>query len=245
MEHTATFRFYEELNDFLPEHRKKSSFSFGFTGHPSVKDSIESLGVPHTEVDLILVNGESVSFSYRLEAEDTISVFPVFESFDISGIARLRERPLRDPRFILDVHLGKLARFLRMLGFDSLYRNDYDDPEIAEIAGREGRIVLTRDRGLLKRKIITRGYCVRSRNAAEQVKETVKRFQLRDMVDLFRRCISCNGVIEPADKADVLDLLPPRTREYYDRFYRCRACGKIYWQGSHYIKMRGFIENLF
>lgn len=244
MEHTAVFRFYQELNDFLPKHRKKKAFFFEFSGEPSIKDSIESLGVPHTEVDLILVGSESVPFSYQLKDGDRVSVYPVFESFDISGTSCLRPFPLREPRFVLDVHLGKLARFLRMLGFDALYRNDYDDPEIAEMSADEGRIVLTRDRGLLKRKIITRGYCVRSPYPKEQVAEVLKRFQLRGMVSLFHRCITCNSAIFPVEKAEVCEKLPLRTRKYYDCFYRCAGCGKIYWQGSHFIKMRDFIENL-
>ena len=123
--HKATFRFYEELNDFLPKEKRKKRFEHNFIDRASVKDVIESFGVPHTEVDLIIVNGESKNFSYIINDGDDISVYPVFESIDISNLQKLRPEPLREPKFILDVHLGTLARYLRMLGFDTNYRNDY------------------------------------------------------------------------------------------------------------------------
>ena len=148
-ENTAEFRFYEELNDFLPENRRKILFPFAFEGTPSVKDSIEALGVPHTEIDLILVNGISVDFGCLIRDGDRISVYPVFESIDITPLVRVHSQPLREPRFVLDMHLGRLARYLRMLGFDTLYRNDYADAELARISSQEYRILLTRDPGLL------------------------------------------------------------------------------------------------
>ena len=146
----ANFRFYEELNDFLPENKRKIEYSYAFYGTPAVKDAIEAEGVPHTEVDLILVNGKSVGFDYLLQHSDRVSVYPVFETLDISPVIRLREKPLRESKFILDVHLGKLTKLLRRLGFDSNYRNDYSDPEIVNISLKEKRIILTRDRGILK-----------------------------------------------------------------------------------------------
>lgn len=154
---SAHFRFYEELNDFLPASRQKTEFVWHFRGKPSIKDAIESLGVPHTEVDLILINGRSVSFEHHLFDGDRISVYPVFESLDISPVSRLGRPPLRDPAFICDVHLGRLARLLRMLGFDTLYSTSYSDPQIVHIAGTQRRIILTRDRGVLKRKAVCRG----------------------------------------------------------------------------------------
>ena len=158
----AHFRFYEELNDFLPPGRRKVTFVHAWKGTASVKDIVESLGVPHTEVDLILANGESVDFAYRPKDGDRISVYPMFESFDISPAQRLRPRPLREPRFVLDGHLGRLARYLRMLGFDTLWSNDADDEKLAHISQQQTRTLLTRDQGLLKRKDVTRGYWVRS-----------------------------------------------------------------------------------
>jgi hypothetical protein len=137
----ASFRFYAELNDFLPRAQRHTTFPYHFTGTPAVKDAIEAAGVPHPEVDLILVNGMSVAFDYPLRDGDRVAVYPVFESFDISPIVHLRPQPLRETKFILDVHLGKLAKHLRMLGFDTLYRNDYQDPDIIATALRERRII--------------------------------------------------------------------------------------------------------
>ncbi len=194
----AHFRFYAELNFFLPPNRRQTTFPRAFEGRVSVKDMIESLGVPHTEIDLILVNGESVDFSYLVQDGDQISVYPVFESFDITPVVRVRPKPLREPRFVLDQHLGKLAAYLRMLGFDTLYRNDYDDPELAQISHAEKRTLLTRDRGLLKRSMVTRGYYVRETNPRRQVAEVIRRFDLGGLVAPFRRCITCNGVLEVA-----------------------------------------------
>lgn len=199
-EYTAQFRFYEELNDFLPKEKRKRIFSFEFNGNPGIKDPIEALGVPHTEVDLILVNGASVGFHYQLQNDDFVSVYPVFESLDISPIAVLREKPLRRTAFVLDVHLGKLARLLRLLGFDVKYENNYDDPEIVQISVAENRIILTRDRRLLFAKAVTHGYWVRSTNAMQQVDEVLNRFDLRDCIAPFHRCIVCNGEIHPVNK---------------------------------------------
>lgn len=240
----AHFRFYAELNDFLPPERQQVPFTHSFTGRVSIKDMIEALGAPHTEVDLILVNGESVDFSYLVQDGDRVSVYPVFESFDITPLVRLRPKPLREPKFVLDTHLGTLARYLRMMGFDTLYRNDYDDAELARISSSEARALLTRDRGLLKRSTVTRGYWVRSTNPRQQVLEILRRFDLFGAVAPFRRCIRCNGLLEPVSKEAILDRLPPQTRQYYDEFHRCRSCGQVYWPGSHYARMQTFIEHV-
>ncbi len=240
----AEFRFYAELNDFLPEARRYVPFVHHFHARASVKDMIESLGVPHTEIDLILVNGESVDFSYIVQDGDHISVYPVFESFDITPVLRVRPRPLREPRFVLDTHLGKLAAYLRMMGFDALYRNDYEDAELACISRDERRTLLTRDRGLLKRSMVTHGYCVRSTHPRQQIIEVLRRFDLLRMVEPFKRCIRCNGPLEPVDKMAIADRLPPRTRRYYDTFRICRDCGQIYWRGSHYERMQRFIAGV-
>jgi len=157
----AIFRFHAELNDFLPPSKRQVSFAHLFKAHPSIKDTIEALGVPHTEVDLILVNGESVDFSYILQDGDRICVYPVSESSHITPTIGVRPKPLLVPRFVLDIHLGKLATSLRMLGFDTLYRNDYADEELAHISSTQERILLTRDRGVLMRSIVTYGYYVR------------------------------------------------------------------------------------
>jgi len=244
-EYRAVFRFYEELNDFFPEGRKKQPIPYAFQGNPGIKDAIEAQGVPHTEVDLILVNGESVPFSYQLQNGDRVSVYPVFESFDISGVTRLREEPLREPRFILDVHLGKLARYLRMFGFDSLYDNGYEDRQLVMIAGKEKRIILTRDRGVLKRKGVTHGYWVRSLKPAVQLEEVFKRFELYTLVKPFTRCKSCNALLRKVEKNAISQRLKPKTEKYYDHFFICGNCDKIYWKGSHYQKMRQRLSSLF
>lgn len=238
----VTIRFYEELNDFLEEDKKKVNFSVKTNPGQTVKDLIESENVPHTEVDLILVNSKSVNFSWQVMAGDRISVYPVFESLDIKNTTKLRPLPLRATQFILDVNLGKLARYLRIGGFDTLYSNSYKDKEIAEISAWENRILLTRDRYLLKRSIIQRGHWIRSKHAVSQYQAVLERFDLTDSVSLFSRCPQCNGNLRQVDKNDILDRLTPKTAMYYDNFKICDCCGKIYWKGNHYynfIKMTG------
>jgi uncharacterized protein with PIN domain len=240
----AHLRFYAELNYFLPSHRRQRTFEHSFTGRVSVKDMIECQGVPHTEVDLILVNGASRDFDYLVQDGDRISVYPVFESIDIMPVVRVRPRPLREPRFVLDTHLGKLATYLRMLGFDSLYWNDAQDDVLAGISSREGRILLTRDRGLLMRSIVTHGYYVRETDPRRQLVAVLQRFDLIDSVRPFDRCIRCNGLLHPVPKEAIRDWLPPKTREYYDEFRVCDHCGQIYWKGSHYDRMQAFIARI-
>ncbi len=240
----ATFRFYAELNDFLPSDRQGVSFSHPFNGKPAVKDTIEALGVPHTEVDLILVNGISVGFDYHLRNGDRVAVYPVFESLDITPLVKLRETPLRRTAFILDVHLGKLARLLRMLGFDTLYRNDYEDPEIIEIALRDHRIILTRDLGILKQRAVTHGYYIRSKKPLEQAREVIHRFDLADQVTPFARCMACNSPLVEVTKESVRARIPAKTARYYDRFYTCPTCDKVYWRGSHYERMKEKIARI-
>jgi len=235
-------RFYEELNDFLPPALRKTTITHELRRRASVKDVIESFGVPHTEVELILANGRSVDFSYIVQAGDRISVYPMFEALDISPLLRLREKPLRDPRFIIDANLGRLARYLRLLGFDTLYRNNYPDQEIARIAQQDRRIVLTRDRALLQHKSITHGYFVRSDKPREQVKEILARLDLYDHARPFTRCMRCNGEMEDVAKDAVDHQLQPRTRQYYDHFRRCTACGQAYWRGSHFERMERLCE---
>ncbi len=237
-------RFYAELNDFLPAEKRQKAFLHFFSGRPAVKDLIESLGVPHTEVDLILINGESVGFSRQVEDGDRVSVYPVFESIDISPVLRLRPEPLREVRFVLDAHLGKLASYLRMVGFDTLYSNDFSDEMLAKISVKERRILLTRDRGLLKRSDVTHGCFVRSTNSREQLVEVLRRFDLFGAVRPFRRCMCCNGMLEAASREEVGERLPARIRERFNEFRLCRNCGRVYWKGSHYEHMKRFLGQL-
>lgn len=241
---TVSFRFYEELNDFLPEQKRKKNFLYRFSGSPSVKDAIEAIGIPHSEVDLILVNGKSVTFSHRLSENDNISVYPVFEILDISPVNRLRKDPLRTTRFILDVHLGKLAKYLRMAGFDTLYERHYTDPEIVDISHHKKRIILTRDVGILKYKKVTHGYWIRSQDPVEQFREVIHHFDLYNRLQPFQRCMHCNGLLEKASKSQVVQELKPRTREYYNEFYQCANCRKVYWKGSHVKRMQKLIDSI-
>ncbi len=238
----ATFRFYAELNDFLPRKRRFTAFEVPFELSASVKHMIEALGVSHTEVDLILANSEPVDFNYIVQDGDRISVYPVFESLDISPASRLRPETLRNPRFVLDAHLGRLAVYLRMLGFDTLYRNDYDDEELARVSSQENRILLTRDHGLLKRSLVTRGYYVRVQDPRRQAIEVVERFDLRRAFKPFSRCLRCNGLLEPAQEDAVAGQLLPGTQKYFHEFFRCRSCSQVYWKGSHYARMVKLIE---
>ncbi len=239
----AWFRFYAELNDFLAPERRFGEFPYEFLDIGTVKDRIESFGVPHTEVDLILVNGEPVDFAYRVKDSDRVSVYPVFEALDIAPLARLRQEPLRDPQFVLDIHLGKLAAYLRMVGFDTLYRNCARDEELAATSRAERRILLTRDVGLLKRGEVTHGYFMRETGPRKQLAEVIRRFDLARLMRPFSRCMACNGVLVEASKEEVRDLVPPRTAELYDEFRRCPSCGRVYWKGGHYQRMLKMIEN--
>lgn len=205
--------------------------SFGVP--PSVKDLIESCGVPHTEVDVIIVDGKSVDFAYRVADGDQISVYPMFESLDVSPIVRVRPEPLRETRFVADNHLGKLTRFLRLLGFDTIHDQRWDDPELVEISVGQRRILLTRDVELLKHGELTHGYYVRSTEPREQVVEVVGRFQLAEDIEPFTRCVNCNGLLVDASKEEVADQVPPGTRESTDEYRRCTSCGQVYWSGSH------------
>lgn len=239
----ARFRFYEELNDFLPASRRKVEFEHQFERRASVKDMIESFGVPHPEVELILVNGASVDFSYIVADGDRVSVYPMFERLDISPLVRLRDAPLRDPRFVIDCNLGRLARYLRLLGFDCLYDNNFTDDNVAAISQREHRIVLTRDRRLLHRKIITHGLFVRAGQPRDQVREVLRRLDLYSLSRPYSRCARCNGVLMPVDKAIVDHQLQPKTRRYYDEFLRCSQCGQVYWHGSHHARSQRLLQN--
>jgi uncharacterized protein with PIN domain len=241
---SVTIRFYEELNAFLPAEKRKHPFDVDIPPGCTVKALIEDLGVPHTEVDLVLANGESVDFSHRPGDGERISVYPKFESWDIGTLSRVRPMPLRETKFALDVHLGRLARLLRMFGFDCLYRPPLEDEELVRLARLEKRIVLTRDRGLLKRRNVTHGYLVRSLAPHEQLGEVVRRFDLAGLTRMGSRCVECNVPLERALREDVGDRLPPAVAREYADFSTCPVCRRVFWRGSHWKKMTELAASL-
>lgn len=238
---TVTVRCHGALNDFLPRARQGQPLALPWAEHETVKQVIEAAGVPHPEIAALLVGGAPVDFTYRTAAGDVIDVY----SHEAHPPALRLRPPLGTPRFICDVHLGRLAAYLRMLGYDTQYSNDQDDPELAEIAGAEGRVLLTRDRGLLKRNAVVYGGFVRATDPEAQLREVAGRFALHPAATAFQRCLRCNGVTEAVAKAEILDGLPPKTQHYYDEFWRCAACGQIYWRGSHVEQMQAVIDRVF
>ncbi|OMC38993.1 hypothetical protein A5740_02835 [Mycobacterium sp. GA-1841] len=240
----VTVRAYAELNDFLDADSRGRVVRRPVQSHQTAKDVLEAMGIPHTEIDLILVNGDPVGFEHRPAVGDRIAVYPMFEALDIGPTARLRPEPLRDPRFVVDVNLGRLARLLRVVGFDVWWSNDADDQTLAEISLEQQRILLTRDRGLLKRRAITHGFFVRSDQPEEQTLEVMRRLDLRRRVAPFTRCLRCNGALAAVGKEQVLDRLEPLTRRYYDEFSQCPDCGQIHWAGTHFERLSGLVDGL-
>jgi hypothetical protein len=240
----ATVRFYAELNDRLPLERRFVESTVRFDGVLRIGVLIHSFGVPAVEVDLVLLNGSPVSLDVSIGDGDRVSVYPVFESLDISRDQRIREAPLRVPRFILDVHLGKLASHLRMAGFDAAYRSDYRDRELQEIARQEGRLLLSRDRRLIEESSLDRAYRVRSENPEEQLAEVLERFQLQRMLRPFTRCLLCNTPLAPVDPDEIHFQVPPRVLNTQTVFRRCPSCGRVYWHGTHVDRMTALMERV-
>ena len=242
MSTSVHIHFHGELNDFLSETRRNTVFELELKKTRSVKDLIESIGVPHPEVDVILIDGVAVSFEQQVTGGETIEVYPDSNLID-SYPSRHNKPTLPDePRFVLDVHLGRLAGYLRMLGFDTLYRNDYQDPELAAISDDENRILVSSDRKLLMRKRVRYGYFMRSRKPRQQVVELLKHFDLFDFRADRERCITCNGLLQPVDKQHIESRLLPLTKKYYHVFFQCDGCGKVFWKGSHHAKMQRLIN---
>jgi uncharacterized protein with PIN domain len=238
-------RFYGSLNDFLPPAQRRSTLVRVFEGSPSVKDLVESFGVPHPEIDLLIVDGESVDFSYRVRDGDRVAVYSLIRGLDLGDAVRLRPPPQTEPRFVADVHLGRLAAYLRLAGFDTKYRNDSSDGEIVAIAASEDRVLLTRDVGVLKHGIVTRGYCLRETQPAGQLVEVLRQFDLVPGAAPFTRCVRCNSPLQAVTRERVQHMLPERTREHYREFSLCPTCSRIYWRGSHYSRMKIFMEAAF
>ncbi|MFA6313048.1 MAG: Mut7-C RNAse domain-containing protein [Sterolibacterium sp.] len=241
----VTFRFYAELNDFLATERRQREFACRCARAATTKHMIEALGVPHTEVDLILVNGVAAGFDRLLEEGDRVAVYPGFETLDVAPLG-VRERPMRSEaaRFVADAHLGGLARLLRMAGFDTLYDNHFHDSSIAAIATAENRIVLSRDRELLKRREISRGCYVHALNSAQQLQEIFRRLDLASSARPFTLCLHCNAPLHAIDRALALPRVPPAVQARYRRFTTCEICQRVYWEGSHWERMRGLLDRV-
>jgi uncharacterized protein with PIN domain len=233
----AVFHFEDALNVFLPRNHRGQLIICPFNGDQSVKHLIESMGVPHVEVKQILINGQPTDFTYLVQDGDRVDVYPYTPEDFIDA-------PQEENRFILDSHLGRLAGYLRMLGIDTLYRNDYHDDELANISRQENRILLTRDRRLLMRNLVSRGYWLRSKIPHQQLVEVLDRYNLSSQTTPFRRCIRCNHLVKPISKAAVLPRLEPLTRRYFNEFSICLNCDQVYWQGSHYERMQRFIDQV-
>lgn len=236
-------RFYAELCDLLPRRHRAGRIDHRLIETQTVKDLIESYGVPHTEVEVVLVDGASVGFGHRPTSGQRVSIYPVFESFDVRPLIRLRPAPLRVTRFLLDGHLGTLARRLRLLGLDCRYAVDAADDDLVRTALEERRILLSRDRMLLRRKAVTHGYLVRSDRPAEQVREVIRRFQLGASIEPFTRCPACNGHLVTVAKADIEHRLPAGTRRSYDEFRSCPDCGRDYWRGAHHARLERMVAD--
>ena len=236
----AFFRFYGALNDFLPPGRRRTRLMCRFRYPTSIKDLIESLGVPHPEVERLTVNGELVDFHYIVGDGDRIAAYPPFHTLDLGETGRLVPTLSGPPRFVADVHVGRLAAYLRLAGFDTQYRNDAPDVELA-ISAANDRVLLTRDVELLKRSAVTRGHYVRHTQPGRQLVEVLRRFECAVAAHPFTRCPRCNGMLWVTDKARVAHLVPPRTRASHELFSQCTACAAVYWQGSHYERIERFL----
>ncbi len=232
----AYFLFIGSLNDFLNHRQKDQQIQISFHGNPGIKDIIESLGVPHVEIQQILVNSVAVDFSYQLESGDVVQIFP----FTYGPLPAQKEKP----SFVLDVHLGKLARYLRMMGFDSVYKNDFSDRELVNISCTDLRVLLTRDIGVLKYGCLRYGYWVRATNALIQAKEIVTRYRLCPLISPFSLCMECNYPLIPVSKFLIENRIQNLTREHYNTFSQCVNCLKIYWPGSHFHKMNDLIKQI-
>jgi uncharacterized protein with PIN domain/sulfur carrier protein ThiS len=240
----VTVRFYGSLNDFLSPERRGFEFVHPLSGPCSVKDLIESLGPPHPEVDVVLVDGQAVDFSHRVEDGQRLAVYPLFSSIDVTPLVRVGPPPLPELRFLLDVGLGRLSGLLRMLGFDTLWRNDYADDELARLSRDEQRILLTRDLGVLKRSEVVHGYFPRETDPSQQLVEVVRRFRLSAHMRPFTRCIACNASLSAASPEEVQGRVPERVRATFTRFQQCPECKRVFWAGSHHARMQVIIDKL-
>jgi uncharacterized protein with PIN domain len=223
--------------------RGQSDLLYELERKTSIKDLIESLGVPHTEIDRIIVNNANkVDFSYIVMPADRIKVYPVSSQTDFFSPSRIRPALPHGFKFMCDVNVGKLARWLRIFGFDTVYENNFEDDELAEMASKTQRILLSKDCNLLKRKKVIWGHLVRVNDPIEQIVDVVQLFQLERLIQPYRRCLRCNGQLLRVEKEKVDHLLEPLTRKYYTVFHQCNTCCQVYWQGSHRSGMEANLQ---
>jgi len=234
-------RFYGGLNDFISIDKRHLPIRKVYLGSPTVKDLIESVGVPHVEIFLIVVEGNIVTLEFKPQPFSRISCYPRFYSIDIKSCSLIPREPI-PPKFVLDVHLGKLASYLRLHGFDSLYCNSYSDDEILNIALSDNRIILTRDKGILRNGTAIFGYFVRNTNPRSQLKEVIAYFDISEYIDPFSRCSLCNGLIEAISREEVEGVVEDNTYRYYSSFYRCSRCNQIYWEGMQFVRIDRMIN---
>lgn len=240
----ATFRFFGELNTLLPQKKKHAPSSYFFIGHPGIKDGIEAHGVPHPLVFLILVNNQRVDFSYRLRDGDSVSIYPPFRTLPVPDEMGVIPSYSGEFRFILDDHLGRLARYLRQLGFDTRYSSRAHDKEILRFAREENRIILTKDHLLLRHKEVRYGYLIQENDPREQLEEVLGHYNLYSCIHPLGRCLLCNEILKRVCKEEILPRLKPLTKKYYQEFLWCSCCEKVYWKGSHYQGMMALVEEL-
>lgn len=238
----ANFEFFGSCLDFV----NNTIFNYEFNDNPSVKDAIEAIGIPHVEIGMIMINGVSKSFEYHIEEKDKIQVYPhnFFKTKTSNNINLLPFKP-KKLSFLLDVHLGTLARYLRMAGFDTLYQSkDYGDAFLAEVASTDNHIMLSRDIGLLKRSKLNYGHWVRNTNPKEQFKEIVQLYNLQNIFKPMSRCIKCNEPITLVKKEKIESIVPSKVYQWKEKFFQCSGCEKVYWEGSHHKNMMELLEEI-
>ena len=241
---TVSIRVYGELNDHLPFPARGRSLTVLLAGPTAARDVIERIGVPHVEVELVLRNGEPIGFDDAIAPGDRLAVYPVFRELDLAATTRAGDPVPQSPRFILDGHLGRLASYLRLLGFDVAHEVPGDDAVLAQRSADEGRILLTRDRGLLKRSVVEHGYWLRSHQPETQLDEVARRFHLQRWAKPFTRCLKCNQPLVSVQPSEVSDQLPADVLTRALPVRKCTGCQQLYWEGAHHKRLWALIERV-
>jgi uncharacterized protein len=240
----VSIRCYAELNNFLPPNQEFAAFPLSLPPNSCLKDIIDNIGIPSGLIDLALVNNKPVDLSFHVEENDRIALYPVFEHFDISSITKIRDHPLRQPKFVLDVHLGKLASHMRMFGFNTLYQNNWTKETLIAISKKENRILLSRSKSLLETVSLTHAYLIKNIKPRLQLIEVLEWFDLYSLASPFTRCIGCNSTLQFVEKEAILLRIPPKVKNWCNEYQQCKSCNQIYWKGSHYQHMNIFVQNI-